>query len=42
METTNKAIEEIVKKITGNISADDALKYSQAVLNLANAKNAEK
>lgn len=42
MENTDKAIANIVNKIDANISADDALKYSQAVLNLANADNTKK
>ena len=42
MENTDKAIANIVKKIDESISADDALKYSQAILNLANAANAKK
>ena len=42
MENTDKAIANIMKKIDETITADEALKYSQAVLNLAQADNAKK
>jgi len=37
MGTIDTAIDVLVKKITADVSADDALKYTQAAVNLANA-----
>lgn len=34
-ETVNKAIEALAKRITDDVKADDALKFTQAALNLA-------
>lgn len=34
------AIDTLCKKITKDVTADDALKYTQAALNLANVKKA--
>jgi len=34
----DKAIKLLAQKITGDIKSDDALKYTQAALNLAHAK----
>lgn len=34
-ENINKAIEVLAKKITDDVKSDDALKYTQAALNLA-------
>lgn len=35
---TEKAIKTLTEKITGDVKADDALKYTQSVLNLAHAE----
>lgn len=37
-ETLNKAIENTLAMIRTNVKCDDALKFSQAALNLAHAK----
>lgn len=34
-ENINKAIEVLAKKVTDDVKADDALKFTQAALNLA-------
>jgi hypothetical protein len=41
-EKINEAIKNIAKKITSNVSADEAMKYTQAILNASNAKRALK
>ena len=38
IETIDKAIKDLAKKIDGDIKADEALKYTQAALNLAHVK----
>lgn len=38
MEQTEKAIEFLASKITEKVTGDDALKFSQAALNLANCR----
>lgn len=39
-EKIEKAIEFLADKIKNNVSADEALKYTQAALNLANVNKA--
>lgn len=42
MEKTKEAIEFLASKIKGDVNSDDALKFSQAALNLANCEVAMK
>ncbi len=41
MEKIKKTIEFLASKINGTIPADDALKFSQAALNLANCEDVQ-